>query len=94
MDLLRSPNTSSNTYSRLVAMAVSLVGEKPVMECMHCSESDFQKFLAGSKEPSWTELDRLVSLIIREQGNIIAKNRELLKKLREEHRARPTSPSA
>ena len=65
-------------------MAVSLVGEsRRVMEQMRCSEADFQLYCAGEKEPEWSEFDRLIALIVYEQGIIIAKNRELLNKLRD-----------
>jgi hypothetical protein len=56
-----------NTSSRLIAMAVSLVGDPD------CS---------GGKEPTWPELDRLVTRIIREQGKMMTKNRELFAQIR------------
>lgn len=73
-----------NTSSRLIAMAVSLVGEAhPVLLEMKCSSDDFREYCAGRKEPPWSELDRLIQLIVREQGNLIAKNRQLLAHIRE-----------
>lgn len=78
------PDRLSNTTSRLIAMAVSLLGEPhKVRQEMKCSEADFLEYCAASKEPSWPELDRLIGLIVREQGSIIAKNRDLLAALRE-----------
>jgi len=38
--------------------------------------------MRGTKEPSGPELDRLIQLIIREQGKLIAKNRNLLAEIR------------
>jgi hypothetical protein len=80
----RARSNPPNTASRLIAMAVSLVGDsRRVMEQMRCSEADFQLYCAGEREPGWSEYDRLIALIVDEQGIIIAKNRELLNKLRE-----------
>jgi hypothetical protein len=67
-------------------MAGSLVGSAhKVMAAMKCSEADFHEYCNGEKEPTWPELDRLIGLIIREQGNLIAKNRELLAAARQKH---------
>jgi hypothetical protein len=63
----RVPGRLPNTSSRLIAMAVSLVGEaQSVMLEMKCSREDFLDYCAARKEPPAEELDRL-----------IAKNREL-----------------
>ena len=57
-----------NTCSRLLAMAVSFVGEaQSVALEMKCSNADFLEYCAGQKEPTMAELDRLIGLIIREQ---------------------------
>jgi hypothetical protein len=48
------------------------------MAIMQSAERDFLKYCAGEREPPWPELDRLIALIVREQGKLIAKNRELL----------------
>jgi hypothetical protein len=73
------PDRLSNTTSRLIALAVSLVGSPDAVKAtMKCSDADFLAYCDGRKEPSWPELDRLIDLIVREQGNIIAKNRDLL----------------
>ena len=70
--------------ARLIAMAVSLAGSvQEVQACMRSTEADFLDYCAGAKEPGLDELDRLISLIIREQGKIIAQNRELLQRVRE-----------
>jgi hypothetical protein len=73
-----------NTCSRLIAMAVSLAGSaQAVREEMRASEADFTEYCAGQKEPSWPELNRLVTLIVREQGRMIAQNRELIARIRD-----------
>jgi hypothetical protein len=65
-------------------MAVSLVGSvDEVRAQMRSSAADFEDYCAGRKEPIWPELDKLITLIVREQGNIIAKNRELIARNRE-----------
>ena len=72
------------TAQRLIAMAVSLCGDaQPVRKAMRCSEEDFTAYCAGRKEPPWPEMDGLITLIVHEQGSIIAKNRELLKSLKD-----------
>ncbi|MGH8635758.1 MAG: hypothetical protein ACREUZ_01335 [Burkholderiales bacterium] len=82
----RIPGKLPNTSSRLIAMAVSLVGEaQSVMLEMRCSSEDFLDYCAALKEPPADELDRLVKLLIREQGNLIAQNRELIAKIRARH---------
>lgn len=60
-------------------MAVSLIGDREaVRSAMQSSAEDFRDYCAGRKEPPFPELDRLISLIIREQGQMIARNRERL----------------
>jgi hypothetical protein len=74
---------AGKTTPRLIAMAVSLCGDKDIVsKAMCCSDSDLLAYCAGEKEPPWPELDRLIGLIIREQGVLIAGNREHLNKLR------------
>jgi hypothetical protein len=81
MDLI--PGKRPNTTSELIAMAVSLVGESEfVRETMNSSPEDFQDYCAGQQEPSLSEFDRLVNLIIAEQAKIIVKNREFIAKIR------------
>jgi len=73
-----------NTGARLIAMAVSLAGSvEEVKACMRSTEADFLDYCAGVKELALDELDRLITLIIREQGKIIAQNRDLLLRARE-----------
>ena len=79
----RAPPKLPNTSSRLISMAVSLVGEvKSVALEMKCSNADFLEYCAGRKEPPFDEFDRLISLIVREQGRMISKNRQLLADIR------------
>ena len=47
---------------------------------MQCSEADFREYCDGRKDLLWPELDRLITLILREQGKIVAKNRVFLAK--------------
>ena len=76
------PPKLPNTSSRLIAMAVSFVGEaQSVALEMKCSNLDFLEYCAGQKEPPLDELDRLIGLIVREQTKLIAQNRELLAKM-------------
>jgi hypothetical protein len=66
----QAPSKLPNTTSRLIAIAVSLVGDPgKVMEQMHCSEADFESYCAGLKEPEWPELDRLIALVVREHNS-------------------------
>ena len=79
----RLPPKLRNTTSRLIAMAVSLVGEaQSVMLEMKCSNADFRRYCDGRREPSPEEFERLVSLIIHEQGKLVARNRELVAQFR------------
>jgi hypothetical protein len=81
----RVPEKLPNTTSRLIAMAASMLGcVNEVMVVMKSAEADFIEYCAGRKEPSWPEFDRLILLIITEQRNLMAKNRQLL----DVHRAR------
>ena len=79
----RAPDKLPNTTSRLIAAAVSLVGSgEEVRAQMRATKETFLEYCAGVREPSFAELDRLVSLIVREQGKVIARNRELLQRTR------------
>jgi hypothetical protein len=71
------------TTSRLIAVAVSLVGEaQSVMLEMKCSHADFREYCFGLREPSAEEFDRLVELIVVEQRKMLEQNRELLAQAR------------
>ena len=75
----RLPAKLPNTASRLIAMAVSLLGDADaVMKHMQCSRADFVRYCEGRKVPTWPELDRLITLIVREQGSLIARTRARL----------------
>ena len=77
------PPNLPNTCSRLIAMAVSFVGEaQSVALEMKCSNADFLEYCAGLKEPTLAELDRLIGLIVSEQAKLIAQNREFLAQTR------------
>lgn len=79
----RVPPKLPNTASRLMTMAVSLVGGAQTVALeMKCSNSDFRAYLAGEKEPPMDEFNRLVELVVREQGRLIARNRELIAQVR------------
>jgi hypothetical protein len=79
----RVPDKLPHTSSRLIAMAVSLVGSPDeVMAQMKSRAADFAAYCEGSREPSSTELDALIGLIVREQGSMIAKNRQFLDEVR------------
>jgi hypothetical protein len=79
----RVPPKLPNTASRLIAMAVSLVGDAPTVALeMKSSDADFRDYAAGKKEPPSEEFGRLVHLIVSEQGKLIAKNRELIAEIR------------
>ena len=64
-------------------MAIALLGEsKPVMSHMKLSEAELLSLLHGDRELTWVELDLLTTLLVREQGSMISKNRELVELLR------------
>jgi hypothetical protein len=60
-------------------MAASLIGDvEKVRLTLRCPHDEFRAYCAGTKELPYDELDRLIDLISREQGLLIARNRELL----------------
>jgi hypothetical protein len=76
-----------NTSSRLIAMAANLVGStQEVMARMKCSVAEFDDYRASRKEPTWAQLDRLVTLIVNEQQVRIEQNREFLRAARRKPR--------
>ena len=83
----RVPPKLPNTSSRLIAMAVSLVGSAArVMGEMKCSAHHFRQYCEGRTEPTLPEFERLVTLIVREQGKMIARNREMVAAIRKQVR--------
>ena len=79
----RVPPKLPNTASRLIAMAVSLTGEAHAVALeMKCTNDEFRAYAAGSQEPPAEQFERLVSLIVHEQTKLIAKNRELIARIR------------
>jgi hypothetical protein len=72
-----------STSARLLAMAVALLGEtRKVRDHMTFSDDDLLAVLAGRRELTWAELDLLTTLLVKEQGTLIAKNRDLVELLR------------
>lgn len=68
-----------NTTSRLISIAASLVGSPAeVMAAMQSSAEDFRLYSDGTREPTGPELERLISLIVREQQKQISANRAAL----------------
>jgi hypothetical protein len=64
-------------------MAVSLTGDaEAVRKAMNALHENFRAYCAGKKEPTFDQFERLVTLIVREQGRIIAGNRELIARIR------------
>lgn len=64
-------------------MAVALLGEAiKVRNHMKFSEAELVAIVAGERELTWAELDLLTTLLVREQGNVIAKNRDLAELIR------------
>jgi len=79
----RMPRKQPTTASRLIGMAVESLGSADeVRALLKCSSSDFSKYCDGRKEPSWTEIDKLVAAIVREQRSRMAKNRAFLAEIR------------
>ena len=86
MDPIQNPiqPKAPTSASRLIAMAVSLVGEaQSVMLEMRCSHAEFREYCLGLKELPAEEFERLIELIGAEQRKLIDKNRELLAQVRE-----------
>jgi len=82
-----SPSKVPNTTSRLIAMAVSLVGEaQSVMLEMRCSHAEFREYCLSLREPTHEEFDRLLELIITEQRKMIDKYRELQAQVQEKQK--------
>jgi hypothetical protein len=83
----RTPARTPNTCSRLIDMAVSLVGgAQSVMLAMRCSHAEFREYCLGLREPSAEEFERLVDLIVSEQRKLLEKHRELLARVSEKEK--------
>jgi hypothetical protein len=72
------PQNGEGVASKLIGMAVYLVGKAHVMAYMRCSEDNFRDYCDARKSPPQPDVERLIELILREQNKIIAKYRELL----------------
>ena len=71
-------------------MAVSLVGSaEQVQKEMNCSLDDFRDYCSGEREPTQDEIEKLIALIVREQGELIARNRKLTQQIRAARDGRP-----
>lgn len=79
------PTTRPTAAAQLIAAAVSLLGSPvDVRAEMGTTEQNFLEYCAGASEPSSAEFERLIALIVREQGRLIGQNRKLLQQLRTE----------
>jgi hypothetical protein len=76
----RVPQNGEGLASKLIDMAVYLVGKAHVMAYMRCSDDDFRDYCDARKSPPQPDIERLIELIVREQNKIIAKYREALAK--------------
>jgi hypothetical protein len=75
---MSSPFALPTTSSRLLAMAVALVGEaEKVRKHMNFTEADVLAVSGGARELTWAELDLLTTLLVHEQGTMLAQNRDL-----------------
>jgi len=64
-------------------MAVALAGSaQKVRVHMSLTEGDLVALFAGERELTWVELDLLTTLLVNEQTNMIAQNRELVEPIR------------
>ena len=80
----RAPDSSERMASRLISMAVSLVGDvEEVRKELTCSSKDLVEYCAARKQLTQSQFDTLFGIIFREQGKLIAENRELLAQIRE-----------
>ena len=64
-------------------MAMALLGERAKLrDHMKFSDAELLALLSGDRELTWTELDLLTTLLVREQGSMIAKNHDLVELVR------------
>jgi hypothetical protein len=79
----RPPPKLPNTASRLIAMAANLAGSSDeVRALMDCSQTEFDTYRSGAKEPSWSQLYPVVDLIVREQAKVVKRNRDAIETVR------------
>ena len=76
------PESMGRVASQLIAMASSLTSAEQVRAEMKCSPEEFRDYCAGRKQPGQPEIETLVAIIVREQSAMIARNRELLARIR------------
>jgi hypothetical protein len=80
----RAPAKLPNTTSRLIAMAIVLVGDaEDVRRIMGAADEDFAGYRSGDKEPPWQQFDRLIELIMARQREHIAESRRRLQDLKQ-----------
>ena len=78
-----SPDVGPKTSSRMIAMAVSLVGSPdPVRKAMALSTDEFEKLGAGLQDLTRAQFDQLVSIIFLEQSRLIERNRALISRIK------------
>ena len=64
-------------------MAMALLGERATLgEHMKFSDAELTALLSGERELTWTELDLLTTLLVREQDRMIAQNHDLVELVR------------
>ena len=68
--------------SQLIAMASALTSAEQVRAEMKCSSDDFRDYCAARKQPTQPEIETLVAIIVREQGAMITRNRQVLARIR------------
>jgi hypothetical protein len=84
----RAPRKPPKNDSRLIAMAVRLVGSPEIVRnVLQTSEADFRAYRAGEKNLRSYEFDRLVALIIAEQRKIVRANRAILDEINRTQRS-------
>ena len=90
----RPPAGLPTTTSRLIAMAILLVGDdEEVRRTMRAAGEDFALYRKGAKEPPWQQFDRLIELIIARQRQQIQETRRRLEQARKK-KDRPPKSSA
>jgi hypothetical protein len=73
---------SEDSY-KLIEIATNLVGSKErVREILGCSREAFEAYEKGAQELPVEELGNLVTAIVEAQHELIARQREMLRKLR------------